>query len=99
MTDTAYKIKVMQHYKDGGAIEYCPRNGAWVDYYSPIPPCWNWEDVDYRIKEEPKAKTLYFYENPRGIVETFSVEADAEACKLNDWELVHEIELTPKQEG
>ena len=50
------KIEVMQHYADGGDVEYCayasPHNGSWFDCDEPR---WDWESGNYRIKEQPKS--------------------------------------------
>ena len=46
-------IKVMQHYENGGKVEYTTKNGnCWTKITS---PSWDWVDFDYRIKE-PKQK-------------------------------------------
>ena len=48
-------IKVMQHYENGGEIEYREKDS---DKEWKIPfPTWNWDDFEYRIKEpEQKQK-------------------------------------------
>jgi hypothetical protein len=49
---TQERIKIMQHYADGGEIEETFKNeGVW--YYREEPR-WNWADHDYRIKEGSK---------------------------------------------
>lgn len=47
-------VKVMQHYADGGDIEYVKKESTkeWRKSYK---PCWDWDTFDYRIKE-PKQK-------------------------------------------
>ena len=51
-------IKVMQHYDNGGEVEYSEDGFETVldkcnKYNSKL--CWNWDDFEYRIKE-PKQK-------------------------------------------
>ena len=52
-------IKVMQHYEDGGDIEFSDDNFETVLGESKKEDeedlCWNWDEFDYRIKE-PKQK-------------------------------------------
>ena len=53
-------IKVMQHYEDGGDIEYSSDNFETVLGESNKEDddaflCWDWDEFDYRIKE-PKEK-------------------------------------------
>ena len=45
-------IKVMQHYENGGVVDFRAKNKEWLRVVSPT---WNWVDYDYRIKE-PKQK-------------------------------------------
>lgn len=54
MKTTKEKIKVMQHWADGGDIEWCHRSGErWATIpNSGIDPNWNWTDINYRIKEK-----------------------------------------------
>ena len=44
--ETLEAIKVMQHYADGGEVEYWLA-GEWVPHSSPN---WGWAESDYRIK-------------------------------------------------
>ena len=51
-------IKVMQHYADGGGVECSSKGrGIWntlsnSDHY------WNWQIMDYRIKEQKQKVTI-----------------------------------------
>ena len=58
-------IKVMQHYDNGGEIEYSDDNFETVlgesretnkEYDGEL--CWNWEDFKYRIKEQKQKVTI-----------------------------------------
>lgn len=52
MTTLSGKIAVMQHFLNGGKVEYTSiGQNCWADY---VEPSWNWALFDYRIKEEPK---------------------------------------------
>ena len=49
-------IKVMQHFDDGGEIEYREHKyKTWEKCPSPI---WNWFDFKYRIKEQKQKVTI-----------------------------------------
>lgn len=47
------KIAIMTAYKEGKKIEARSSNynGSWAEVGH---PAWNWEDCDYRVKEEPQ---------------------------------------------
>ena len=49
-------IKVMQHYENGGEIEYKAKNSN--DWYGLITPSWNWLEYDYRVKEQKQKVTI-----------------------------------------
>lgn len=61
-------IAVMQHYRDGGEVEY-KRNldAQWLAMRHEV---WNFSEYDYRIKEKPKTNTRtvyeYMYKTSRG---------------------------------
>ena len=58
------KIKVMQHFADGGEVEYSTRGTAMEEFCGVIldenewssaaNPTWDWKDKLYRIKPEPQ---------------------------------------------
>ena len=51
-------IKVMQHYENGGEIKFKRKDiniTTWTDAEFPN---WNWNDFDYRIKEERQKVTI-----------------------------------------
>ena len=48
-------IKVMQHYENGGEVEYKLKNNDRAKWTLNTDPSWNWREVDYQIKE-PKQK-------------------------------------------
>ena len=53
MTNLKTKIKVMQAALDGKEIEYrFKHDDTWAGYLG-TEHVWNWNEVDYRIKEEP----------------------------------------------
>ena len=55
--DIDYMLSVMQAYKEGKTIEHKVRYpcAVWYIDYSPV---WNWDYMDYRVKEEEN-KPLY----------------------------------------
>ena len=49
-------IKVMQHYADGGEVECVEKgNDNWEIVTKPL---WNWDDFEYRIKEQKQKVTI-----------------------------------------
>ena len=53
-------IKVIEHHKNGGEIEYKNfRSDVWADKLSTH--LFNFEIFDYRIKEKPKTKLVWFW--------------------------------------
>ena len=48
-------IKVMQHYDNGGDIEYSVEEDDYSSWTKCVNPIWDWFDYKYRIKE-PKQK-------------------------------------------
>ena len=60
-------IKVMQHYDNGGEVEYSNcKDGCTVecvetdfdDWKITKHPCWNWTDYNYRVKEQKQKVTI-----------------------------------------
>ena len=49
-------IKVMQHYKNGGEVEYTTKRGINSPWEAVTLPSWDWVDFDYRIKKEKEEK-------------------------------------------
>jgi len=57
MTTTAEKILIMQAYTAGKNIECSSKYASeWI--VTPN-PCWDWHNVNYRIKPEKKEPTIY----------------------------------------
>ncbi len=48
-------IKVMQHYENGGKVEYSEKKGGGNHWTTVTSPSWDWAYFEYRIKE-PKQK-------------------------------------------
>ena len=55
-------IKVMQHYENGGEVEFSDDNFETVLGESNKEDdgdlCWNWDEFDYRIKEQKQKVTI-----------------------------------------
>jgi hypothetical protein len=54
--ETKEAIQVMQHYADGGEVEFNRHSegGCWEPLPEPHTPSWDWPIVQYRIKPEPR---------------------------------------------
>ena len=57
------QIEVMQHYSNGGEIEYFCRGLGWTREKCPV---WNWSKFDYRIKEVADPYAALKEANKRG---------------------------------
>lgn len=57
MDTTKAKIEVMNHFVNGGEIEWMLKDdpqAIWTKWPFPGAPSWNWEKCDYRILKSPK---------------------------------------------
>ncbi len=62
--ETKTAIKIMQHYAEGGEIEYRhndPLHSQWEVLYVPN---WDWLDCEYRIKPDKKKRLIHVEELP-----------------------------------
>ena len=60
-----YQISVMQAFKAGSTIESTPKENAyWTVNDSPK---WNWAEVNYRVKQEPKF-VPYSFEDAEALI-------------------------------
>jgi len=64
--DLKDKIKVMQHFAEGGKVEYSYlRLNAWKPTDAPV---WNWDSYDYRIQPTKTKQPLTAADFPPGTV-------------------------------
>ena len=63
--DLKDKIKVMQHFAEGGKVEYHGSDGSW---HAATGPCWNWQDYNYRIQPPKTKQPLTAADFPPGTV-------------------------------
>lgn len=71
------KIEVMQHYLNGGSIEYNSvhnKNKVKVEY--PMRLNWNWEECDYSIYKEPTTKPSINWEHVASNYNYLTVDND-----------------------
>lgn len=92
------QIEIMQYFANGGEIEIFT-NEIWVDT---VIPYWNWNNCDYRIKEQKKTITIEkwllktYSESRYDIAETSNITDYVMGCI--GWEKVklletYEVEL------
>ena len=76
-------IKVMQHFEDGGEVEFSNDNFETVmgkaNKEDDGELCWNWDEFNYRIKEQKQKVTIEKWlcqdrKNDYIVVETSSIE-------------------------
>ena len=51
-------IKVMQHYEDGGKVEYSEKKGGSNHWTTVNSPSWDWVYFEYRIKKSKQKVTI-----------------------------------------
>ena len=51
-------IKIMQHYENGGKVEFLEKKGGGNHWATVISPSWDWACFDYRIKEQKQKVTI-----------------------------------------
>ena len=75
--DLKEQIEIMTHYLNGGEVEYVEKgNDNWEIVTKPL---WNWNDFDYRIKEERQKVTIekWLCSDKQGglvVIETTNIE-------------------------
>ena len=50
MKEKEYRLKVMEHYKNGGQVEYIYKYNDKAEWGYISKPKWVWESFNYRIK-------------------------------------------------
>ena len=45
-------IKVMQHYENGGEVEYIVKEDVYPSWSKCVNPLWDWFEFEYRIKKQ-----------------------------------------------
>ena len=81
--DLKDKIKVMQHFAEGGKVE-CYSDGKWRKTDE---PSWNWKAYNYRIAQPKTKQPLTAADFPPGTV------IREKACP-NDWRQVNHVTET-----
>ena len=51
-------IKVMQHFENGGKVEYSEKKGGSNHWTTVTSPSWDWVYFEYRIKEQKQKVTI-----------------------------------------
>ena len=85
-------IKVMQHYADGGEVECVEKgNDNWEIVTKPL---WNWDDFEYRIKEQKQKVTIEKWLCKSG-ENSFYIREGTDADELEKLKLLetYEVEL------
>lgn len=88
-------IKIMQHFADGGEVEYSNReSNIWSRASTPV---WDWTEFNYRIKEQKQMVTIEKWllkddEDNYYVVQSSNIDKfnDDEKIKLLD---TYEVEL------
>ena len=78
-------IKVMQHYADGGGVECSSKGrGIWntlsnSDHY------WNWQTMDYRIKQQKQKVTIEKWLMQNTIDEEYRIKSEKQKVTIEKW--------------
>ena len=51
-------IKVMDHFKNGGEVEYSVKEDDYSSWIKCVNPLWDWFDYNYRIKKSKQKVTI-----------------------------------------
>ena len=81
-------IEVIEHHKNGGEVEYIAIGSSGWWELLPETRLFNFEDFEYRIKETPKTKTVWFWR----------VRCDDGSWRLSTW-MYTEEEVKTKWDG
>ena len=77
-------IKVMQHYVDGGEVEFSDDNFETVLGESKMADdgdlCWNWDEYDYRIKQLKQKVTI-----EKWLIEDNDIKFVVETSDIDSW--------------
>ena len=71
MNTTTDKIAIMQHYEDGGRVEYLTKN-AWLPLNMQN-PSWDWFNIQYRIAQ-PEPIEVWVNEDVLGRLDVHGTE-------------------------
>ena len=101
--DIDYMLSVMQAYKEGKTIEQKSKNTASV-WYIDYNPVWNWDYMDYRVKEEEEPSYRPYEDKNEFLVDFINngfylCDKDTNARFLPTCILAHEVEITCDGEG
>lgn len=103
MSDTAYKIKVMQAFLDGKEVQVRPRSISICPWSRKLPPDmdpeWDWVHFEYRIKPEPIVLWLNVYDGGDSV---YVHRSEAQAVSAADHDenaiaVAIRIEIQPKE--
>ena len=90
-------IKVMQHFEDGGDIEYALKEDEYINWSKCANPLWDWFEFMYRIKEPKQKVTIekWLCQERQGdftVIESSNIESYIYAKKIKLIES-YEVEL------
>lgn len=90
-------IKVMQHYDNGGVVEFKRINENDIGWLRVSSPKWNWDTFEYRIKEQKQKVTIekWLCQDNQGyfvVIETSDIDAYIYYKKIKLIE-TYEVEL------
>ena len=91
-------IAVMTAYKNGAEIESFSNNTyCWIESRSPV---WNWEEEDYRIKEQKKTVTIekWLIRREDNINNIWILEATKEHFNSICWDTYIKVKLLDSYE-
>ena len=71
-------IEVMEHYENGGEVEYAET--GFDDWRVASYPLWNWYDYEYRIKEQKQKVTI-----EKWLIEENDIKFVVETSDIDSW--------------
>ena len=76
-------IEVMEHYKNGGEVEYVERD--YVNWERVIKPIWDWDTFDYRVKEVKETIVIEKWLLEDTSINTKGIKVVIETSDINSW--------------
>ena len=91
-------IKVMQHYEDGGKVQYTSKNGGGNHWATVTSPTWDWARLSYRILEPKQKITIEKWLMQNTTDKIYSIIESSDVNKYTNYEKVklitsYEVEL------
>ena len=73
-------IEVMEHYGNGGEVEYIVKDDEYTSWRNCVNPIWDWSHFDYRIKQLKQKVTI-----EKWLIEENDIKFVVETSDIDSW--------------